>query len=108
MEEIKDISISVELQQLISSEMAWNYGVIPADKSPEHLSFYIKEDANIEFIKEDLEILTGEHIQLIPIPADVLQRNLGKIYRRSGNQTAERSSQNVGDKDDFHGTVNQA
>jgi type IV pilus assembly protein PilB len=101
MEEIKDISISVDLQQLISAEMAWNYGVIPADKSPEHLSFYIKDDADLDFIKEDLEILTGESVKLIPIPVLTLQRNLGRIYRRSGNGTVESSSQNIGDKNDF-------
>ena len=33
MAEIQDISVSVELQQLISSEMAWNYGVIPAERT---------------------------------------------------------------------------
>lgn len=101
MEEKQDISIPMELQQLISAEMAWNYGVIPADKSPEHLSFYIGVDANVDFIKEDLEILTGENIKMIPIETERLKRSLGKIYRRSGSVSSETQHQDLGDKDDF-------
>lgn len=32
MSEVKEITVSLENQQLISVEMAWNYGVIPAEK----------------------------------------------------------------------------
>jgi len=101
MAEEQDISISLELQQLISSDMAWNYGVIPADKSPEHLSFYIDEGADIDFIKEDLEILTGENIELIPIDTNRIKRSLGKIYRRSGAHSTETKSVQLGENDDF-------
>ena len=101
MEKVADISISIELQQLISSELAWNYGVIPAEQSPEFLSFYIAENANIDFIKDDLEILTGENIKMIPIAHDLLQRSLGKIYRKSGSTKGQSTNQDLGDKDDF-------
>ena len=101
MEEMKDISISVELQQLISAEMAWNYGVIPADKQDNLLSFYIKESAQIQLAKEDLEILTGLSVEMIPVDDEQIQRTLGKIYRRSGNKVAEQNGRDLGDKDDF-------
>lgn len=101
MSEDKDISVSLELQQLISSEMAWNYGIIPAEKKGDVLYFYIMEEAISDFVKEDLEILTGAQIEFIPIDGKTLQKSLGKFYRRSGGTTNDLSSSNIGDKDDF-------
>ncbi|MBD3639228.1 MAG: type II/IV secretion system protein [Crocinitomicaceae bacterium] len=101
MEQITDISISVDLQQLISADMAWNYSVIPAEQNADCLSFYIDETALNDTVKEDLEILTGENIKLIPVESSVLRRSLGKIYRRSGSAVNNKNNQNLGDKDDF-------
>lgn len=101
MSEVKDIAVSLELQQLISVEMAWNYGIIPFEKTEQHISFFVKDDADLNYVKEDLEILTGERIQLIPVPVAQIQKNLGKYYRRSGNFNKENVSTNTGDKDDF-------
>lgn len=101
MSEVKDIALSLELQQLISVEMAWNYGIIPFEKTEQHISFFVKDDTDINYVKEDLEILTGERIQLIPVPVAQIQKNLGKYYRRSGNFNKENVSTNTGDKDDF-------
>lgn len=101
MSEVKDIALSLELQQLISVEMAWNYGIIPFEKTEQHISFFVKDDADMNYVKEDLEILTGERIQLIPVPVAQIQKNLGKYYRRSGNFNKENVSTNTGDKDDF-------
>jgi len=108
MSEVKDITVSLELQQIISSEMAWNYGIIPAEKTVDHIVFFVKADADMDFVKEDLEILTGEKIKLIPIDVLLIQKSLGKFYRRSGNLSKETISTNsnsangrAGDKDDF-------
>lgn len=101
MAEVKELVVSLEHQQLISVEMAWNYGVIPADRSADEISFFVKDDADLDFVKEDLEILTGERIRLIPVEAALIQKSLGKYYRRSGNYSKENVSTQTGDKDDF-------
>lgn len=101
MNTIKDISISTELQQLISAEMAWNYGIIPAEKLDEQLTFYISEDVATENIKDDLAIILGSDIHFIAVKDDLLRRNLGKYYRRSGNNDRNQTSAHTGDKDDF-------
>lgn len=101
MAEIQDISVSVELQQLISSEMAWNYGVIPAERTIDGLSFYIKEDAVMDLVQEDLEMLTGESVKLIPVNNLLIQQSLGKVYRKSGNSSQESKQSSFGDKNDF-------
>ena len=98
---VKEINIPLELQQLISVEMAWSYGVIPAEKNAGSISFFVKADADLDFVREDLEILTGERILLIPVEVDLIQKGLGKFYRRSGNFSKEASAIHTGDKDDF-------
>ncbi|MBI3133503.1 MAG: type II/IV secretion system protein [Bacteroidetes bacterium] len=101
MSEVKEITVSLENQQLISVEMAWNYGVIPAEKTETYFSFFVKEDADLDYVKEDLEILTGERVKLIPVEASLIQKSLGKYYRRSGNYNRENVTTQTGDKDDF-------
>lgn len=101
MSSITEIVVSLEHQQLLSVEMAWNYTVLPADKTDKGLSFYAREDADLKYIQEDLEILTGERVTLIPVDASLIQKGLGKYYRRSGSYNRENTTAQVGDKDDF-------
>ena len=101
MQEVTDISVPVELQQLISAEIAWSYSVIPAEKTVDSLSFYIDETRLSESAKEELEILTGESVVLIPVESTLLRKSLGRIYRRSGTAVNNKQDQNLGDKDDF-------
>lgn len=99
--EIKEIELNIELQQLISVEMAWNYGIIPQEKNENSLHFFTKQSNDLNFIKEELEILTGEHIYLSPTSDDIVEKALGKYYRRSGSSQRENTSTHAGDKDDF-------
>lgn len=101
MGDVKEINVSLELQQLISVEMAWNYGVIPAHKNDEELIFFVRDDANMDYVRDDLEILTGERVKLIAVDAALIQKSLGKFYRRSGNFNREQVTTHTGDKDDF-------
>ncbi len=101
MNETKEITISLELQQLINADMAWNYNIIPAEQKKDLLVFYIDEESSSEYVKDDLEILMGKTIQLIPIDGLTLRKNLGKYYRRSGNLEKTTVTAHAGDKDDF-------
>lgn len=99
--EVEEITISIELQQLINAEMAWNYAVVPAGATGTELAFYISADQDAEYVKDDLEILTGQSVKLIPVEDLVLRKSLGKYYRRSGNVNRETVQAHSGDKDDF-------
>lgn len=101
MESVQEIIISLELQQRINADMAWNYGVIPAEEKSDLMVFYISADADTAFVKDDLEILMGKSIEFIVLEHDVLRRNLGKFYRRSGNRENAQVATHQGDKDDF-------
>jgi len=97
----QDISISVELQQVINSDMAWTYEVIPAEETADQIRFYISAETNSDLIKDDLEILMGKEIKFTPLEHLVFRKNLGKYYRKSGNSGDKKIATHQGDKDDF-------
>jgi general secretion pathway protein E/type IV pilus assembly protein PilB len=81
--------------------LAWTYGVIPAEDHANKVVFYISEDVNADAIRDDLEILMGKSIDFIPVKQLVLRQNLGKFYRKSGDQAQGKIETHQGDKDDF-------
>lgn len=92
------LDISPELQQLIRSDLAWHYRVLPKEKTEEFFGFYVDEEENQKVTFEELEALLGTKIQLFPIEKKQIQRNLGKYYRKAN---AEDSSLKIDAKVDF-------
>lgn len=101
MDNVENITISTELQQLISADLAWSYGVIPAAQETDGYTFYIAKDADQSIVEEDLEILLGDKIHFLELDELVIKRNLGKLYRKSGNLNQNQRKSETGDKDDF-------
>ncbi len=84
MKAVKNISISVEVQQLISGELAHHYNIIPAKASDETFTFYISEKVRTEDSDEELELLLGKKINFIPLEDIEIKRLLSVYYRKSG------------------------
>ena len=76
--ENKDIAISLELQQLINADMAWNYGIIPASSNEDTIQFYTSQETYTELIQDDLEILMGKSVEFIALDHIDFRKNLGK------------------------------
>ncbi|MCB2196740.1 MAG: GspE/PulE family protein [Bacteroidetes bacterium] len=89
---IKDgfIEISTELQQTITAEQAWHYSIIPKDVKGNELEFYIDEEKYSNAVIDELELLFGKNILLEKVQSDILQKSLGKYYRKkkSGEHSA--------------------
>lgn len=96
----QNISIPVELQQLISSEMAWSYGILPFKQEEDTVHFFVKESQDSRWIGEDLEVILGLPVHLHSCADQEVERYLGKFYRRAGNHSSEGKSIS-GSKDDF-------
>ncbi|MDX2362477.1 MAG: GspE/PulE family protein [Crocinitomicaceae bacterium] len=77
--------ISPDLQQLIRSDMAWHYRILPASVSDELYTFYVDETADHQLVKEELEALLGLNVELISCSSDQIQRNLGRYYRNTND-----------------------
>lgn len=78
---ITNIEITPELQQLIRSDLAWHYRIIPMEIKENLNGFYVDEESDLSLIHEELSALLGVKVVLNKVEKDVIQRALGKYYR---------------------------
>ena len=78
----KTYHITTELQQLISAEQAYHYGIIPVEKS-EGIHQFITHSKNIENLQSELTIILGIPVNLINEDKDVIQNLLQRFYRKT-------------------------
>ncbi len=84
--EIQYIEITPELQQLIRSDLAWHYRIVPAGQTENCMSFYFDRESDQNLVNEELIALLGTDVELIPVNKEVIQRSLGKYYRTTNDQ----------------------
>lgn len=84
--EAGNISISAELQQAVRADLAWHYRIIPNKLESDLHVFYIDAEQNIQTANEELNALYGCPIELIPTESVVIQRALGRFFRKAGNK----------------------
>jgi type IV pilus assembly protein PilB len=104
----KDIHIALDLQQVLSSEQAWYYGIVPKAKEADTLHLYIDEQKWHAQLAAELQMLLGHSIVLEPIDNESLTLALSKFYRRNG-QKKSTTIQNLDGKIDFlQALINEA
>lgn len=79
------ISISPEVQQLIRSDLAWHYRIMPKAADSERMTFYIDQSTDTLLAQEELEALLGVQISLEKVESELIQRSLGKYYRNTSD-----------------------
>ena len=82
---IKDISITPQVQNIVTPQQAWHYSIIPKKEENGALEFYVSDKAFDTAIIDELEILLGKSIQTEQVADDVIQKALAKYYRNSPN-----------------------
>ncbi|MES2629827.1 MAG: GspE/PulE family protein [Bacteroidota bacterium] len=87
---MEELSLNIDLQQLITSEQAWHYQVVPfdADVQNRNISFLVSDLANAD-IRDELELLLGKSVTLKSAPAKDVQRYLNKYYRKGTSEKAD-------------------
>lgn len=103
MSQTDTISLEVESQQLITSEQAWHYKIVPKSEQVNNsISFYTDEDAWTESLQSELEMLFGKPVVLDKCHSEVIRQTLGKYYRKGkSNGQAKQKSINAADAEDF-------
>ena len=86
------INIPTSLQQIITAEQAWHYSIVPRAERNGTLEFFIDEHKEQEGIAEELELLFGKKIVLVSESSGLVNKSLGKYYRKSNKQ---RKSENL-------------
>lgn len=103
MSELDYIPLTTELQNLITTDQAWNYNIVPKSAYNGSIEFYAEEKNINPSIKEELEVLFGKNISLVP--SDAVQKTLVKYYRKNNQSTFQKPRQLGSIKDDFLQTL---
>lgn len=83
METLDFIVVKTNHLQLISSEQAWHYRIIPVDANEKQLTFHIDESVYSEELKSQLSVLFGKRVILIADSSEVIQKTLSKYFRKN-------------------------
>ena len=96
------ITLSIDLQQVITTEQAWHYNVVPKAVQGNRVELYVDEQKFNKGLSNELEILFGKEIVLEKIAPSVIQKTLGKYYRKNNGYASSRASEVYTKKtDDF-------
>ncbi len=76
-----DYNISTNLLQLISSQQAYHYHIIPIESQNGTVTF--KSDSITNDLKQELEIVLGKKVELIPDTTKNIQNYLATNFRKS-------------------------
>jgi type IV pilus assembly protein PilB len=80
MEEQEYLLLSAEARQLLTAEQAWHYRVVPEGRQNGMLQLYAVEKACDAALAEELEIVLGEAVTLLPTAQARVEKTLAKYY----------------------------
>lgn len=111
MDSIDEIILTTEQQQIINSDLAHNYSIIPNEDKGDCISFFIDEKENSASVAEELELILGKEIELQTIASEKIHRALVSYYRRgekNRNDNTKTESVLVGSKDFLENLIFEA
>ncbi len=91
----EELFIETSLCQLITSEQAWHYRIIPKSESGNEFHFYISEKNEYHDLKDELELLFGKSVEFEKTSDEVFSTAIGKYYRRGATQSIERTAKRI-------------
>ena len=79
-----DFNISTELKQLISSEQAYAYGIVPVEQQGNIITFIARNPS--QSLREELQIILGKQIQFLEDSEVNIKKYLSSNFRVSQNK----------------------
>lgn len=96
------IHLTTELQQLITVEQAWHYGIIPKSIHQDKLELYIDEQALTGETGNEIEMLLGKNVVFHKVSSQVIHKTLASHYRKSNIRTTQQAKvDSISQNDDF-------
>lgn len=86
MQQTDYIPLNTEMMQTLTVDQAWHYRIIPHKVSGCVLECYIDETVDVPQVQEELEILTGKEVQLMPANPSLIERTLNRFYLKQNNK----------------------
>ena len=96
------ISLDAETQQVITTDQAWHYHIVPKNVNGESISFYVDESKRSISLQDELEMIFGKQVELEPSSPDLINKTLGKYYRQTyKNKNGNAVAIDAKDSDNF-------
>ncbi len=93
------IEISTDTLQVVSSDQAFFYNILPKKVNGTTITFYCSPAADKTTLSMELKVLLGKTILLESLNDDILQRSIASCYIRT--KTSSGPAKNVLNHDDF-------
>jgi len=77
------IPLSTDLQQLLTTEQAWHYGIVPKRSENGKLELFVDETCYTSMLQDELELLLGKQVLLEKQPSPVIRKTLSKYYLKN-------------------------
>ena len=102
------IQISTELKQIISSELACNYRIVPAKLSDSSIQFIVDEEHWNENFAEELELILGIAITPLKTNYQDFQKRLSVNYRKNSDSSQSKITKATYHTDFLDQIINEA
>ena len=90
------------MQQTITTDQAWHYHIIPKSLDEDDVVFYADEEKVNSSLSDELEMIFGLTVKIVPTSSDKINKTLGKYYRLTyKNKRAETVSFDSTNSEDF-------
>jgi type IV pilus assembly protein PilB len=97
---LEQISLTVDLQQLITTDQAWNYGVVPKAAHNGTIELYADEEKFNSSFRDELEMILDKKVEFAKTPSAIVQKALSTYYRKNTQATNTSSRLNGTRSDD--------
>jgi type IV pilus assembly protein PilB len=89
------IHLETETMQAITSDQAWFYRIVPKKVYDGIFELYYDEVKDGDLLREELEVLTGKHIELVSTQSEVIERTLNRYYLNKNNKKLQTEKQKL-------------
>ena len=109
---ISEISLTIEQQQIINSDLAHNYRIIPKIMGDNHIDFFVDELKDLDALPDELELILGKRVRLYPYASEAIAKALSQYYRRGkespSKNTEAKQSFNISSQDFLQDLIYEA
>lgn len=90
------------MQQTITTDQAWHYHIVPKSMDEDDFVFYADEAKMNSSLSDELEMIFGLTVKIVPVSSEKINKTLGKYYRLTyKNKRAETVSFEGTNSEDF-------
>ncbi len=96
---MEELTLSLDIQQLLTAEQAWHYRIVPVENQDDgSLLCWVSDDEDLSSLTDELELILGRVVLLKPVASDQIKRYLNQYYRKSDAALSDAVAFNTGNE----------